>query len=487
MNKIIVNTIGREKRVAILKNNRLEKLIVRQPKQQSLVGGIFLGIVEKVLPGMNAAFVHIGLEKNGFLQREHLPSFRASKEDKSISSYLHEGERILVQVKKDATGDKGPRLTGIIEFSGSLVVYEPKGHTVTVSKKIADPEVREKWRQFGRSLKRGDEGLLFRTNCADRLEEEVVAEIESLREKHESILRLANTLKKPGLVFSKNTFLDEIQEEMEKLGSGEVIVDSLKLKQELSAYQNDKFEILYHHDKEGVFSAYRVEHELENLLQKTIPLENGGYLVFDEAEALTIIDVNTGKFSGKHERKETVLKTNELAAEEIARQIVLRNLAGMVLIDFIDMKSDREREIIVKRLESALGADHKRTRIVGFTPLGILQLTRKKEQVSLTEGLTASCSTCEGAGRVLSPESVAFRLERELLEYRGRDEEAILIETTEEVRQVFTGEQQTDQKRLEEIIGINIYFLIKGGPEKPFYRMKQMGNRKEIEKRMEDE
>lgn len=486
MNRMIINAIGREKRVAILKNNRLEKLVVRQPKQQSLVGGIFLGIVEKVLPGMNAAFVHIGLEKNGFLQREHLPSFRAHKEDKSISSFLHQGERILVQVKKDATGDKGPRLTGVIELSGNLVVYEPKGHTVTVSKKIADLAVREKWRDFGKNIKQGDEGLLFRTNCADHTEEEVVAEIESLREKYENILRLANTLKKPGLVVAKNTFLDEIHEEMKRLGSGEVIVDSLQLKQELAALQNDPIEIIYHHEKEGIFSAYRVEHELDNVLRKNVPLDNGATLVFDEAEALTIIDVNTGKFSGKEGRAETVLKTNELAADEIARQIVLRDLAGMVLIDFIDMKSDREREIIVKRLESALGADRKRTRIVGFTPLGILQLTRKKEQVSLTEGLTVSCSTCEGAGRVLSPETVAFRLERELLEYRGRDEEAILIETTEDVRRVFAGEQQTEQKRLEEIIGFDINFLIKDGLAKPFYRVNQMGDRKEIEKRIDE-
>lgn len=481
MNTIIVNSIGREKRFALLRKNKVEKIVIEQPKQQSLVGGIFFGTVEKVLPGMNAAFINIGLEKNGFLHRDKLPAFLTKKEERSISSYLHQGQKLLVQLEKDASGDKGPRLTGIIEFGGALVVYEPEGHYVSVSKKIANPVEREKWRTLGFQVKQENEGILFRTSCETSSEDKVLAELTSLRENYERMIATSRSMKKPGLVAAKNSFIDELVEEVKKMRSGRVIVDTLELKQELTAFHGlEDFEIQFHHDVKGIFSTYRVEYELEKALQRTVWLESGAYLVFDEAEALTIIDVNTGKFSGKNERQETVLKTNELAADEIARQIRLRDLAGMILIDFIDMENEIEREKVRKRLERGLGVDGKRTRIIGFTPLGILQLTRKKERVSLTEGLTESCPVCEGAGRVLSPETVAYQLERELFEYRGRDEEAILIETTEEVRAALVGGDEEAFKGLEEFIGFKIYFTINTVTAKPYYYIRQVGSVEEM-------
>lgn len=483
MNTLVVNVMGREKRCALLKNNRLEKLVIEQPEQQSIVGGIYFGVVEKILPGLNAAFINIGLEKNGFLHRDKLPSFAAKREDKSISSYLHQGERILVQVEKDATGDKGPRLTGMVEFPGEMLVYSPKGGSVAVSKKIEDSDVREKWRQFGYAHRLKEEGILFRTACIGQDEKDVLAELVWLRGQYEQIMHTAKSMKKPGLIFEKNSFLDRLTEDMRKMASGQVIVDTLEMKNELLLInQNEQIEILFHQAKENIFSTYQIEYEPENLLKRVVWLENGAYLVFDEAEALTIIDVNTGKFSGKQERHDTVLKTNQLAAEEIARQIRLRDLSGMILVDFIDMKNVEDRNRVQRKLEATLGFDEKRTRIVGYTSLGVLQMTRKKQKVSISETLTSTCKICEGTGKVLSAETIAFQLERELLEQRGNAEEAILIETTDEVKDILIGEQKVHQRRLEEIIGLKLHFSVKEA-SKPFYAIKQIGNLADIKGR----
>lgn len=483
MNMLVVNALGRERRYALLQNNRVEKFIIEQPKQQSLVGGIYFGTVEKVLPGMNAAFIDIGLDKNGYLHRDKLPAFLAIKEEKSISSYLHQGEKILVQVEKDATGNKGPRLTGIIEFNGQLTVYMPKGYYVAVSKKMADQNTRELWRRLGNELKRENEGILFRTVCEKAAEEEVKAELERLRTQYEKVLSHMSKMKKPGLVFETNHFFEEVRTAMSAMSKGKVIVDHLEMKQELaSVNQNEDLEIVYHQEKESIFSAYRLEHEIEHALNKVVELENGAYLVFDEAEALTIIDVNTGKFSGKVELQDTVIKTNEMAAAEIARQIRLRDLAGIILVDFIDMHDPKAREQVKRKLDSALREDDRRTRIVGFTPLGILQMTRQKTRVTLSENLTVTCSNCDGLGRVLSADTVAFQLERDLLELRGRDEEAVLIDTTKEVRDAFVGEQEIYQKQLEELVGLEIYFSIVES-DKPLYRVRQLGDAVEIRKK----
>ncbi|MEQ2526384.1 Rne/Rng family ribonuclease [Bacillaceae bacterium CLA-AA-H227] len=483
MEQLIVNSLGREKRYARLNNDVIEKLVIEQPAMQSMVGNIYFGTVEKVLPGMNAAFIDIGQEKSGYLHRDKLPSFLVTKEDKSISSYLHQGEKLLVQVEKDPTGNKGPRITGIIELNGEFLVYMPKGRQVAVSKKIESSEVRERWRQFGNQVKSEDEGFLFRTNSVERTEDEALIDLQRLREKYDQLRTVTKGMKKPGLLYEKNSFLAEVTEIMKQMKAGVVVVDQLDWKKELALLnQNPEIEVVYHQAKENIFSTYRVEHEIEKALNSVVPLENGAYLVFDEAEALTIIDVNTGKFSGKNQLQDTVLKTNELAAEEIARQIRIRDLAGIILIDFIDMVDSKAREQVKRKLENALKKDERRTRMVGFTPLGILQLTRMKTRVSISESLMTSCNTCEGLGKVLSPDTVAYQMERELLEQRGKDEEAILIETTDEVRIIFSGESSIHQKTMEEIIGMKIFFTIQEAP-KPYYLIRQLGIIKDLEQK----
>lgn len=486
MDKLVVNYVPRERRFACIKNNRVEQLVIDQPKQRSLAGNIYLGTVAKVMPGLNAAFVEIGEEKSGFLHRDKLAAYVQSNEDKlvkdkrSISSYVHQGEKLLVQVEKDATGTKGPRLSGLIEFPGDSLIYMPYGRYVAVSKKIEDAAAREKWRQFGYRLKEENEGLIFRTSCENKQVDELIAELEQLRMEYRKLLRNAEALKKPGKVFEEDTFEENILDEIKKMEDGEVIVDDLHLKNRLQ--KNSTLPISLYAGKENIFSAYKVEAEIEKALKRLVWLENGAYLIFDEAEALTVIDVNTGKFTGKQNCRDTVLKTNEWAAEEAARQIRLRDIGGMILIDFIDMKEEADRRHILSKMEAELGKDERRTNLVGFTPLGILQLTRKKTKPAITETLTERCQVCEGTGWVLSAETFAFRLERELWEHRGQDHQAVLVEATPEVAGIFSGEYGIHKKRMEDTVGFEIIFSLKESC-KSYYKLRQFGDVEELRRK----
>ncbi|MBU8879550.1 Rne/Rng family ribonuclease [Bacillus sp. FJAT-29790] len=486
LNTIIINNLTREKRYALLKDQVVEKLVINQPKQHSSVGNIYLGIVEKVLPGMNAAFVEIGEGKSGYLHRDKLASFviaddeKAVKDARSISSYVHQGEKLLVQVEKDATGTKGPRLTGVIELQGSNLIYMPHGRYVAVSKKMEDSLTREKWRQFGYQMKEPEEGLIFRTSCENIDQGYLTVELKKLRQDYRGVLQKAESLKKPGKLLERNAFIDDVLEEIKKMETGEIIVDDADTKAAIQ--KNSHLPIQLYSGKENIFSAYRLEHEIEKALKRIVWLENGAYLIFDEAEALTVIDVNTGKYAGKYDLRETVIKTNEWAAMEVARQIRLRDIGGMILIDFIDMKEEKDRRHILSKLEVELKKDERRTNLIGFTPLGILQLTRKKTKPAISEALTVRCPTCEGTGRILSPETVAFRLERELWEHRGGDYEAVLIHASIDVQKTFSGEQNIHKRRIEELTGLEVIF-VDSNSEKPFYEIRQFGKAAELKRK----
>ncbi|WP_338470392.1 Rne/Rng family ribonuclease [Niallia sp. XMNu-256] len=476
MKKLIVNGLTREKRFALLDESKVEILQVKQPKQESLVGNIYIGTVTKVLPGMNAAFVDIGDDKNGYIHRDKLAAFvlaegaKELKEKKSISSFIHQGEKILVQVEKDATGTKGPRLTSIIELQGEHIIYMPKGKYVAVSKKI---ETSEDLRKFGYHIKTDEEGFIFRTSSATISQQALIAEIETLRERYQTIKSQAGLLKRPGLLLENDHFFLDIVEIIKPiLENLEVIVDDRSFMNKLQQVY-PTLTISLHSGNENIFITYGLHGEVEKALKRIIWLSNGAYLVIDEVEALTIIDVNTGKFSGKQDLADTVLKTNVLAAEEVARQIRLRDLAGMILIDFIDMKTEKEKRLVLDKITAELQKDSRQTRVVGFTPLGILQLTRKKTKVSLSESLMEKCPVCSGTGSIPSPETIAFRLERELYEYRYRDIEKIIIESTEEVQTVFCGEQDEHKKRLEEILGFSLHFK-QIEHIQPFYKIVQL-------------
>ncbi|TWE02542.1 ribonuclease G [Neobacillus bataviensis] len=475
METLIINYHSREKRFAYLRDNRVENIVIDRPEHRSLVGNIYWGTVTKVLPGMNAAFIDIGEEKNAYLNRNALPSYvQSTEKQKNVTSFVHQGEKMLVQVEKDATGTKGPKVNGIIEIDGNHLVYMPQGRYVAVSKKIASESKKTALRQTGSKLKTEEEGLIFRTSAIYSSEEEIAAELHTLREQYQELLQKASALKKPGLLFQKDTFIEMISTQAARMKTGEIIVDDISLKKLLESV-NDHVTLTYYNGKENIFSSSKVEHEIDKALKRIVWLDHGAYLIYDETEALTIIDVNTGKFSGKVDYQETVLKTNQLAAKEIVRQLRLRDIGGIVLIDFIDMIREEDKQTILGTVELALSKDEKRTKIIGFTELGILQLTRKKTKVALSEALKVKCPVCEGTGSILSPETVAFRLERELLEHRNADFEAILIETNPEVKEALLGTNEAYREVLEELLHLKLYFTLQ--PSLPyFYQLKQFGD-----------
>ncbi|MGV2938067.1 Rne/Rng family ribonuclease [Mesobacillus sp. LC4] len=478
MNKLIINANSREKRFAMVKDGEVEKIYIEQPGQQSLVGNIYLGIVEKVIPGMNAAFVNFGEEMSGFLQKEKLPSYVLSDDEKknnrSISSYVHQGEKLLVQVEKDAAGTKGARLTAVVEIQGENLVYMPHGKYIAVSKKAESPETRDKWREFASKVKTPEEGLIFRTESLSQTEEAIMQELDEQRLQYIQLKKAMSAMKKPGIVHSRDYFFEQAVAALLSFSNGEVITDCLDFKKRMEHYITEDIKIEFYNGKDHIFSFYKIEQEIERLLKRIVWLEKGAYMVIDQGEALTMIDVNTGKFSGKTDLRDTVMKTNLNAAAEAARQIRLRDLAGIILIDFIDMKTDSERDKVLKLIQKELHQDDRRTRIIGFTELGILQLTRKKTKQSLAETLTEKCWTCGGTGEVLSTESVAYRLERALWEYKNSDYEEIHVAATKEVMLSFSGEADIHKLRLEKALGFKIRFSVSDAA-KPFYEILKVG------------
>lgn len=476
--------MSNEKRFALVSNNTVEKIIFDRPEQRSLVGNIYYGTVTKVLPGMNAAFIDIGEEKNAYLHRDVLASYVLSpgqsivKEKKSVTAYVHQGQKLIVQVDKDATGPKGARVTGVIEIMGDNLIYMPQGRYVAVSKKIIGEK--ENLRSFGLTLKSEDEGLIFRTSSASATEAEMENELSSLRRQFSELLEKASTLKKPGILFQKDTFSQLVLDSINEMTSGEVIIDDLSLKKFIQS-RNPNQTVTYYNGKENIFTHHRIEHEIDKALKRIVWLDNGAYLIFDETEALTIIDVNTGKFSGKNDYQDTVVKTNTLAAIEIARQLKIRDIGGIVLIDFINMKNEKDKRYIQDTIEIEFQKDKTRTKIIGFTALDILQLTRKKTKVSLSEALQEKCPVCEGTGRILSAETIAFRLERELLEHRNSDSEAVLVETTQAVKD----EIAPHLGMIEEWLKFKVYFSIQSSAAH-FYVIKHFGNHDEIAQKAGD-
>lgn len=465
MVQFIVNYASSEKRYVLKDNNKVSKLYIEQPVGQSLVGNIYMGIVTKVLPGMNAVFVDIGEKKQGFLHREKLPGSTSS--DKHLTSLIHQGERILVQVEKDAAGTKGPRLSALLEFQGEHLIYMPQGGFVATSQKIENQKIRDELKTFGEKLIDNNDGLIFRTSSASAPFDELNAELVELRERYRQLQQDSQVAKGPQLIEAKDLFLSQLVNDIRKMDEGEIWVDDLSLKKKLENV-NQKVIVHFHQGKENIFSFLNVEQEIEKTLKRIVWLDNGSYLVIDETEALTIIDVNTGKFVGKSNKDMTAFQVNIEAATEAARQMILRDLGGIILIDFIDMKHEKDRQEIIRALTNEFKKDDKKPRIVGFTELGILQITRRKTKPTLSETLQIKCPTCQGTGKVHSPESLAFKLERELFEYRQSDYNTAYVTTSEDVYNLFSGENGQYQQKLEALIGLKVHFTL-APSNKPFY------------------
>nr|WP_075438770.1 Rne/Rng family ribonuclease [Prochlorococcus marinus] len=389
---------------ALLTDDRVDELIVAQGQYQ--IGDIFLGTVENVLPGIDAAFINIGeCEKNGFIHVSDLGPLRLKKGIFGITELLEPKQKVLVQVIKEPTGSKGPRLTGNISIPGKYLILQPHGQGVNISRKINTETERSRLKALGVLIKPPSTGLLFRTE-AEKIKEEILLEdLEQLIQQWENILKVSESSNPPNLIKRDDDFSHKILRDYIKESTKSIIIDSKfsveRAKDFLKNYESD-INIEFHDNSlnQHIFEKYEIRKTIQKALQPRVDLPSGGYIIIEPTEALTVIDVNSGSFTRSANSRQTVLWTNCEAAVEISRQMKLRNIGGVIVIDFIDMESRRDQFQLLEHFTSAIKDDSARPQIAQLTELGLVELTRKRQGQNIYELFGKKCSTCDGTGHV---------------------------------------------------------------------------------------
>ncbi len=389
---------------ALLTDDRVDELIVAQGQYQ--IGDIFLGTVENVLPGIDAAFINIGeSEKNGFIHVSDLGPLRLKKGTFGITELLEPKQKVLVQVIKEPTGSKGPRLTGSISIPGKYLILQPYGQGVNISRKINTETERSRLKALGVLIKPPSTGLLFRTEAEKIKEELLIEDLEHLIQQWENVIKVSEASNPPNLVKRDDEFSLKILRDHIKESTKSIIIDNkfsvARAKDFLTNYESD-IDIEFHDNSlnQHIFEKYEIKKTIQKALQPRVDLPSGGYIIIEPTEALTVIDVNSGSFTRSANSRQTVLWTNCEAAVEISRQMKLRNIGGVIVVDFIDMESRRDQFQLLEHFTSAIKDDSARPQIAQLTELGLVELTRKRQGQNIYELFGKKCSTCDGTGHI---------------------------------------------------------------------------------------
>jgi ribonuclease G len=500
---ILVSAERGETRVAVLEakqkggKSNVAELYIERRGRRSIVGNIYKGKVDNVLPGMEAAFVDIGLERNGFLHVDEIVTpdgkqapRRGRGSGRRINELIKPGQEILVQVVKDPLKTKGARLSMNLSIAGRYLVYAPQGSGVGVSRRLSDKE-RDRLRKMVDRTYKGPGGLIVRTAAHGAKKSDFVREISYLQKLNEVLERRAEGTKAPALVFqeadlSVRVLRDVFLNEFEK-----AIIDSPKqFERVTNFFQRTAPELVggveLYEGAKPLFEKWKINQEIESTLSRRVDLPSGGYLIIDYAEALTVIDVNSGSFTGRGKGglEETITKVNTEAAEEAVRQLRLRDIGGIIVIDFIDMARASNRDKVLKTMRKALDADKSKSYVVEVSPLGLVEMTRQNVTDGVREILTVPCPACEGQGVVLSAETVALeglRKMRDIVAENG-DVEAFLIRVNPKVAHELT-DADSGLAEIEEETGKRFHF--EGGDALPIdtFELIESGSRTEIEER----
>ena len=388
--------------------DQIQELVVATGNQQ--VGDIYLGVVENVIPGIDAAFVNIGdAERNGFIHVTDLGPLRLRKTAGAITELLTPQQKVLVQVMKEPTGNKGPRLTGNITLPGRYLVLMPYGQGVKLSRRIKDENERSRLRALAILIKPAGMGLLVRTEAESKAEEAIMEDLEFLQKQWEIIQQQANSTRPPALLNRDDDFIQRVLRDMYSADVNRIVVDSSpglkRVKQHLINWSGGRpptgVLIDHHRERQPILEYFRVNAAIREALKPRVDLPSGGYIIIEPTEALTVIDVNSGSFTRSATARETVLWTNSEAATEIARQLRLRNIGGVIIIDFIDMDSRRDQLKLLEHFNKALKADKARPQIAQLSELGLVELTRKRQGKNVYELFGKVCPTCSGLGHVV--------------------------------------------------------------------------------------
>jgi len=474
--EILINITPMETRVALVENGVLQEVRVEREQTRGIVGNIYKGKVVRVLPGMQAAFVDIGLEKAGFIHVDDLNGVEGSDEaDLDIKQYLREGQSIVVQVVKDPISTKGARLSTKLSVSSRYLVYMPNEDHIGISQRIEDESERLRLREqldkaiASNGLVEGNEpggGYILRTAAEGVESEELKREVEFLQQLWGHVSETAKMLKAPNLVYEDLPIFLRVLRDMANPQIEKVKVDSQKTYQKLCDFSRrfnpEMLSILeYYCSDRPLFYLHGVEDEINKALEKTVPLKSGGSLVIEQTEAMTTVDVNTGAFVGRRNLEETTYKTNLEAAATIARQLRLRNLGGIIIIDFIDMKDAEHRRQVMRALEKALSRDRAKTTIASVSALGLVEMTRKRSSESLGRVLCQPCPTCDGKGRLKSAETTCYDIFRDVLrEARAFESKKFLILAAQVVIDRLLDEESSHVADLEEFVGKTLEFQV---------------------------
>lgn len=405
--KIIISAVNPEEtRMGIVENGRLMEYAVERNNSAQLVGSIFLGRVCNVVRGIQAAFIDIGLDKNAFL-------YLGDK------TGITEGQRVLVEITKDARGSKGPTATLDISLAGRYAALLPEANYTGISRKITDSAERSRLKKIADEVTNGAAGAVMRTNAAGMPEEVLRADLQQLMADWQIIQARAKLARSPQVLHRELDISVRIVRDYLNACIDEVVVDSpdvygrlQELLQNIAESRSCK--LLLHDKQTDIFSYYRLSDDIASISDRRIDLPSGGYLVIDHTEAMTVIDVNSGHFSGRENLAETVMQINREAADEIARQLRLRDIGGIIVVDFIDMDKKEYREEIMERLQQALRVDKMKPCVQDMTVLNLVEITRKKARKNLSAVLYAPCPVCQGSGRVQSQETVGLEIKRRL-------------------------------------------------------------------------
>jgi ribonuclease G len=474
--EILMNVTPREVRVAIVENGVLQEVYIERANKRGLVGSIFKGVVSRVLPGMQAAFIDIGLERTAFLHASDVIATAAHTtvgadfqegRTPTISELLHEGQEVLVQVIKDPLGTKGARLTTQMSLPSRYLVYMPGENNVGVSQKVENEEERQRLKGIAASLVEEAKGGFIVRTAAEGVSEEVLHTEAAFFARLWSEINQAVAEAGPGsLVYEDlplvlRTMRDRVGDAIDK-----VRVDSRETYQKIVKFA-EKFlpelvsRVEYYPGERPIFDLYGVEDEIKKALEPRVQLKSGGHLVIDQTEAMTTVDVNTGAFVGHRNLEETIFKANLEAAQAIARQLRLRNLGGIIIIDFIDMTEDDHKRQVLRALEKSLEKDRAKTHISGVSGLGLVEMTRKRTQESLEHVLCESCPTCNGRGMLKTAETVCYEICREIIrEARQFGADQFLVLVSQDVADLILDEESATIAELEEFIGKPIKFQV---------------------------
>jgi ribonuclease G len=464
--ELLISVDTGEKRVAVLEDDRVAEVYLERPERRSIAGNIYLGIVDNVLPGMEAAFVEIGLEKNGFLYVDEIvgPELEGRKGARKIQDLIQRGEKILVQAVKDPMKTKGARLTTEISLPGRFVVYVPHGEGLGVSRRLEDDE-RNRLKAILKELAPKTGGVIVRTAAEGASAEDIERDLDFLQRLWKAIEAKANESKAPSLVYQEAELPLRVVRDLFTGDFERLLVDHDRTYKRIVGYLKKTSphmaeRVTRYKEREPLMEAFGVEQQIKSTLNRRVDLPSGGYLIFDYAEAFTVIDVNTGRFVGSRSKKsgarleDTITKNNLEAVKEVVRQLRLRDIGGIIVIDFIDMASPKNRGAVEKALGEELERDRTKTYVVEISPLGLVEMTRQNVTDGPREVMTKKCPTCGGDGIVVSEHTAAVDIERRLrgLVTPGSRAKAFKVEVAAKIAWLVAGTGGARLRELEETL-----------------------------------